>query len=181
MRGLAENIEIQVADGLPWQWRRICFTTKGLQQSITNSTGFSLFIEASTGFQRVANQVPTAQRTILETALFKGFANADWLDPLTAVVDTTRVTLKYDKTITIASGNEDGVIRKYKRWYPMNKTLAYNDDENGGDQFASSYSTLGKQGMGDYFVVDYFRPRIGSASGNQLSFAPQATLYWHEK
>lgn len=29
MVGLKETIEIQVADGLPWQWRRICFTFKG--------------------------------------------------------------------------------------------------------------------------------------------------------
>ncbi|ASH99149.1 capsid protein [Giant panda associated gemycircularvirus] len=29
MRGLAENIRIQTTNGMPWMWRRVCFTLKG--------------------------------------------------------------------------------------------------------------------------------------------------------
>nr|QTE03596.1 MAG: capsid protein [Gemycircularvirus] len=187
MRGLKEAIEIQVADGLPWQWRRICFTAKGLQTLFAATTGFSLVIEASTGFQRVLNQVPgdsattTSLRAVIETLLFKGAYARDWLDPMTARTDNSRLTIKYDKTITIASGNEDGCIRSYNRWHGMNKTLVYNDDESGGDEIGSFYSTIGKAGMGDYYVMDYFRPRTGSTSSNQLRLAPSSTLYWHEK
>lgn len=187
MRGLKESIEVQVADGLPWQWRRICFTAKGLQTLFATTTGFSLSVEASTGFQRVLNQVPgdsataTSLRAVIEALLFKGAYAKDWLDPMTARTDSNRLTIKYDKTITIASGNEDGCIRSYSRWHGMNKTLVYNDDESGGDEVGALYSTLGKAGMGDYYVMDYFRPRTGSAASNQLSYAPSATLYWHER
>ncbi|QCX35064.1 capsid protein [Blackfly genomovirus 4] len=182
MRGLKENIEIQVADNVPWQWRRICFTAKGLGAVLQTTTGFAIGIEASTGFQRVLNQLsPAVTRTALETLLFKGALGQDWLDPMTAPTDNSRLTIKYDKTITIASGNEGGAIRKYNRWHGMNKTLVYNDDEAGGDEQTTYLSTVGKAGMGDYYVLDYFKARIGSTTSNQLSFAPNATLYWHEK
>ncbi|AXB22603.1 capsid protein [Lynx canadensis faeces associated genomovirus CL4 71] len=187
MRGLKEALEVQVADGVPWQWRRICFTAKGLQTLFAATTGFSLVIEASTGYQRVLNQIPgdsataTSLRAVIETVLFKGVYLRDWIDPMTASTDNDRLTIKYDKTITIASGNEDGCIRNYKRWHGMNKTLVYNDDESGGTKVPAFYSTLGKAGMGDFYIMDYFRPRAGSTSTNQLRVSASSTLYWHEK
>lgn len=181
MRGLSERIELQVSDGLPWQWRRICFTAKGFQTNLTVSAGFKLFAETSAGYVRLMNQIDGTNQTAMENALFKGQSGVDWLDPLSAPTDNSRLTIKYDKTITIASGNEDGVIRKYNRWMPMNHNLVYDDDETGGTESASHFSSIGKAGMGDYYIVDYFRPRVGSTSENQLLFAPQATLYWHER
>jgi len=181
MRGLSEKIELQVTDGLPWQWRRVCFTAKGLQTQLTVGGTFGLAIENSNGFQRVVNQVTGTNRDAIESVLFKGQKNVDWFDEVVAPLDNSRVTIKYDKTITIASGNEDGCIRKYNRWMPMNHNLVYDDDEDGGGEAADQYSVQGKAGMGDYFILDYFRPRDGSSSDNHLSFSPQATLYWHEK
>lgn len=181
MRGLSERIELQVSDGLPWQWRRICFTAKGFQTQLTTGPGFSLYSETSAGYVRLMNQIDGTNQTAMENLLFRGQAGVDWLDPISAPTDNSRLTIKYDKTITIASGNEDGVIRKYNRWMPMNHNLVYDDDETGGSEAASHFSVVGKAGMGDYYIVDYFRPRVGSSSENRLLFAPQATLYWHEK
>jgi len=181
MRGLSEKVELQITDGMPWQWRRICFTAKGLQLLITESATFKLNFENSSGYQRVVNQMTGLNRTAVENYMFKGREQKDWYDPLTAPLDPTRITVKYDKTITIASGNEQGAIRKYSRWMPMNHNLVYDDDEDGGGVDADHYSVQGKAGMGDYYIVDYFRPRDGSNSDNHLAFAPQATLYWHEK
>jgi len=181
IRGVSEKIELQVTDGLPWQWRRICFTAKGLQLLLTVGGTFGLAIENSNGWQRAVNQVTGTNRDAVESVLFKGQKNVDWFDQLVAPVDNSRVTIKYDKTITIASGNEDGCIRKYNRWMPMNHNLVYDDDEDGGGEHADQYSVQGKLGMGDYYILDYFRPRDGSGSDNHLSFAPQATLYWHER
>jgi len=113
--------------------------------------------------------------------IFKGQVNSDWLDPMTAPTDNGQVTIKYDKTITLASGNEDGFIRKYKRWHGMNSTLVYGDDESGGAEYPSFYSVGGKRGMGDYYIVDMFRARTGSATSDLLSFSPTSTLYWHER
>ncbi|QCX35062.1 capsid protein [Blackfly genomovirus 3] len=188
MVGLAEKIEIQCNTGMPWQWRRICFTMKGLPLvPISTASGavFSDFLETSNGYMRVMNQVngnPSLDPMYtLFGALFKGQVNSDWQDPMIAPTDNSRLTVKYDKVITLSSGNEDGFIRSYKRWHPMSKTLVYNDDEIGGGMFTATKSALGKAGMGDFYVCDIFRARQGSASTDQLSVCPEATLYWHEK
>jgi len=181
MVGLKENIEIQCADGLPWQWRRICFTYKGQSNLPPGTTSFATAILASAGQTRVVNEIPISSRNAFYGLLFKGNVNADWTDVFTAPVDTSRVSLKYDKTITIASGNEEGVIRKYKRWHPMGHNLLYDDDELGGNEAASNFSVSSRIGMGDYYVLDIIKPRVGSTSASQLLFQPTSTLYWHEK
>jgi len=185
--GLKENIEIQCNTGMPWQWRRICFTMKGQPLVLNSQTSpvFNIAAETQNGWVRVMNQVPgnPGQNPAygMYQVLFRGVINGDWVDPMTAQVDTTRITLKYDKTVTLASGNEDGFIRNYKRWHPMMKTLVYDDDEVGGAMSSSSYSTEGKPGMGDYYILDQFRARQGSATTDQLTVRPSSTLYWHEK
>lgn len=178
MRGVKERIEIQCSNGVPWQWRRICFTVKSLFLSVSSS--FNVRILTSNGYARVMNQVPNPG-TQLYPMLFKGLNSSDWNDAMIAPVDTTRVTVKYDKTLTIASGNEDGCIRAYSRWHAMNKNLVYDDDELGAGEVTNDFSVTSKAGMGDYYIVDIFRARIGAAATDQLSINPQATLYWHEK
>ena len=182
MRGLSEKIEIQVTDGLPWQWRRICFTYKGFVNAAPNTTGFNLVNETTNGYVRLLNMLPSATYiNTVEGILFRGSKNVDWTDPMTAPLDPTRITIKYDSTRTIASGNEQGCIRKFNLWHGMNKNLVYSDDENAGSINQQFYSTQSKAGMGDYIVVDYFQARKGSTSAQQLSFGTTATLYWHEK
>lgn len=181
MRGISERMEIQVADGMPWQWRRICFTLKGTVDILPTSTSFSPFLETSSGYTRVLNQPSAGVRTAFEALLFQGQISADWNSPITAKVDTTRVTLRFDRTVTIASGNDDGVIRKYRHWHPMNKNLVYDDEEIGGTNVPAVYSTQSKLGMGDYIIADYFYPRTGATTTNQLSVGVASSLYWHEK
>lgn len=182
MRGLSEKIEIQVVDGLPWQWRRICFTYKGINNLLPSTTGFRTATLSSVGVVRTSNMVPNdTYLGTLEGLIFRGKKFNDWSDAMTAPLDTSRITVKYDKTRTIASNNEDGCIRKFSLWHPMNKSLVYDDDENGGDEDVQYFSVQSKIGMGDYIVVDYFRPRSGATTTNQISFNPTASLYWHEK
>lgn len=178
MVGLKETIEIQTSTNCPWQWRRICFTQK--TSAFTPLPGQNLFLLGSNGFQRVVNEVNGAKDSLYR-ALFQGYGGADWNDPMTAKTDPLRVTIKYDKTITFQSPNDSGTIRAYKRWHPMGKNLVYDDDERGGDEEASGFSVQSKAGMGDYYVIDIFRPRVGSTTTDQLLFRPQSTLYWHEK
>jgi len=185
MVGLKEVVEIQVADNLPWQWRRICFTYKGfntLNGALpVPSTSFNPAIEISVGYVRVLNQLSPSQQTTFFQLLFQGGQAQDWQDPLTAKLDTERLSIKYDKTCTIASGNEGGVIRKYNKWHPMRHNLMYDDDESGGSVIPISYSVDSRRGMGDYWVVDIIKPRMGAGASNQLSFNCESTLYWHER
>lgn len=185
MVGLKEVIEIQVADGLPWQWRRICFTTKDLLTIggflPASGTGFAPIIETSVGYTRVLNQLTPAQWTTFFQLLFAGDQGTDWQDPMCAKLDKDRITVKYDKTCTVASGNEDGVIRKYNKWHPMRSTLIYDDDELAGTTRPATYSSQSRRSMGDYWVIDIIKPRQGSMASNQMSFNAESTLYWHER
>ncbi|AXB22631.1 capsid protein [Lepus americanus faeces associated genomovirus SHP111] len=188
MRGLKEAIEIQTSTGLPWQWRRVCFTTKDPAGTLaTGNGGISGVFENSNGFQRLVYNVTSASTSdtlalnTLTAILFKGRINVDWFDYMTAPLDTLRVTVKFDRTRTIASGNQSGAIRKFNLWHPMNKNLVYDDDEVGGAENASYYSVASKAGMGDYYVIDMIVPGKGGTSSDGFSFEPQATLYWHEK
>lgn len=138
----------------------------------------------------VPGTVPSAYFRLLNT-LFRGVAaqqnpgqptQADYINVMTAKTDNTECTIKYDKTVTIASGNEAGMQRNYRRYHPMNKTLVYDSLEQGQNSIYDSMSTESKPGMGDYYVVDFFQARyLADADDGSLIFDPRATLYWHEK
>lgn len=186
MRGLKENIEIQTSSGMAWQWRRICFTSK--DPSSVYGSQISVALDTSNGYARYVRQLASADVNdsaaleILRGIVFRGVLGRDWSSYITAPADNTRVTVKYDRTMTFQSGNQTGVVRKIKMWHPMNSNLVYDDDENGGSSsYLNGFSTGGKAGMGNYFVMDIFMPGIGATSTDKLSFDPQATLYWHEK
>lgn len=120
-------------------------------------------------------------RDALIGLIFKGNAGVDWANYFSAPIDTTLVTLKYDKTTSIASGNTNGVQRVYRRWHPMNKNLVYADEEIGDLDIPAGGSTRAKKGMGDYYVIDMFVSAQPQSDASALGFAPEATLYWHEK
>lgn len=183
MKGLKENIEITTNDGLPWQWRRICFTMKGgvLAQNFDTTTQ-QLYAETNTGWKRVVNSAyGSAAVGGIQSLIFRGSAGVDWSNIMTAPIETNNITIKYDRYHNIKAGNDSGTIRNYKLYHPMNKNLNYDDDEEGGKETTRNVSTAGKPGMGDYYVIDIFQPRIGGTSSSVLRFEPTATLYWHEK
>lgn len=179
MRGLKESIQVQTSSGVAWEWRRICFKYRG-SAVVSDQVANNLFLENSNGWVRATN-ILSQNTGVLQSLLFKGSQGVDWQDFFTAPVDTRRVDLAYDKRTIIESGNANGLIRTYSRWHPMNKNLVYNDDENGGDEFTPVVSVSDKRGMGDYYVIDIIRAASGATSSDQMSFAPEATLYWHEK
>lgn len=181
MRGLKERIAITTNNSTSWKWRRICFTVKGFRGLLgVQSNVDSLF--TSQGWVRLLAQHHNDDMgNTLNSILFEGAAQVDWIDAMTAKTSSTRVKVMSDRTVVINSG-EEGVMRDYKRWYPMNKTLVYDDDENGPNNLTSSgYSSQGRQGMGDYYVVDYFRANTTASDADTMTFSPEATLYWHEK
>lgn len=180
MRGLSERIRIQTTNGMPWQWRRVCFTIKGDAITQLATSTAVLFNETAPGGMR-RSVTNWANVPFLPELMFRGTVNVDWNDYYSAPLDTTRIKVMYDRTRTIAAGNEEGCVRTYKMWHSMNKNLVYDDEETGDAENSSNFSTLGRQGMGDYYVVDFFLARTGAGTGDQLSFNPEASLYWHEK
>lgn len=181
MVGLRENVYLRTDDGASWQWRRICFTFKGsgiINNDSQDSSDSGWFRETSNGFVRYIHQVPLGNNLL--QVLFKGALNVDWTDQFTAPVDTTRVSLKYDKQTIIRSGNEEGVGRMHKRWHGMYHNLVYDEDEIGDSMTDNNLSVEAKPGMGDYYVIDMFRCQ-SSGTDHELFFQPESTLYWHEK
>lgn len=191
MRGYKENLRIQTSSAIPWLWRRIVFTSKGLAFSQLSSaeyaptqqyTGYS---DTSIGMARLwfnlnANNSPLTVGTY-NGIIFKGTVNQDWNDVMTAKVDTTRISVLSDRTTTIKTGNQAGHFSDRKLWYPFNKNLVYDDDEAGASYTTRYYSTDAKPGMGDVFIVDYLVPGLGASATDVINLNATATLYWHEK
>lgn len=188
IRGLKENVRIETNDGSSWQWRRIVFRIKGtrfLDAGAENMPDRDLYARnGSDGYARlVTDWFGTSAASTVNAILFKGTEGDDWqfTGILEAHVDTARVTLMYDKTLRISSGNQSGVSRTYRRWHYVNKNLVYNDDEAGATEVYSHLSTEGKAGCGDVYVMDIIAPNKFAATTSEITFTPQSTLYWHEK
>lgn len=190
MRGISENIRIQTSSGLPWFHRRICFTLKGPAMFIPNTSDTPIqsvipYIDTSNGMQRLwldqsINNMPNtiANR---ESLIFKGTQGIDWSEIIAAPTDPQRITVKFDHTWTIRSGNANGTVAERKLWHGMNKTLVYDDDEAGSNEVTSYISTTGRSGMGDYFIYDIIAPGSGSTAGDVILFSSSTSLYWHER
>lgn len=194
MRGLRENIRIQSSSGLPWLWRRICFLTKsdlftqnvpGDQNPTQPFSPYALNGASGGGYARqwfnlLVNNTPNTV-DIFNALIFQGQQNKDWDDVITAKLDSTRIVPVYDKVITLRTGNANGYFKDMRMWFPMNKNLVYDDDEEGTITDASAFSTTGLQGMGNYYVLDIVTPGLGGTNADLVNFRSQATLYWHEK
>jgi len=180
MRGYSEQLRFRTQNGTGWRWRRIGFTAK--LGNIT-SASFDGTVQnrqlTSTGYVRPMSFM--ANPDDFYQLLFKGTQGIDWLDPMTAVVDHERLTLKSDVTRSISSGNEEGVDKIFKLWHPMNSTLVYNDDEIGGEEAYSSVSVQSKAGMGDYFIIDIIQSGVNAGGSSALVVEAESTLYWHER
>jgi len=190
MKGLSEHIRIQTSSGIPWFHRRICFTLKGITPfntvvSDTPTQTYAPYLDTSNGIERpwLNTNLNNMNQTLaaMWAQLFKGQNGRDWDDLISAPVDTARLTLKFDKTWTMQSGNANGLVRERKLWHPMGHNLVYDDDESGDIKSGSYYSTEGKAGMGDYYVVDIIQPGTGATSTDYLQIGANSTMYWHEK
>lgn len=185
MVGFKESLTTVAIGGGSWRWRRICFTKKGLDYmflpGVNADYGGRLQFEGDAdGQQRMWAQPTNAVLDVVYAELFEGTANRDWNDVFTAKVTSTRVTVKYDKVRTISNGNDYDFTKSYRMWHKMRKNLVYNDDEQGDSISTSKYSVRGKEGMGDYYILDLFIPATNSSS-QYLRLRGSSTLYWHER
>jgi len=175
MRGLKENIIMTTNSAAAWRWRRLCFTCKGLPFQTPVS------LETSSGWVRMLRNIGGSSAITAATDyIFKGAQNVDWQDVFVAKPDTNRIKVYYDSLRTLSSGNAQGRFFRSRHWYPMNQNLMYGNDENGENETGGDLSTLGRAGMGDYYVLDFFDASTLNAT-DTLAFQPEATLYWHER
>lgn len=131
-------------------------------------------------FNTDVNNTPNLRNSV-DGIIFKGAKGVDWNDIIVAPTDTRRVSVKYDKTTLLRSGNANGTIREAKLWHPMNKNIVYNDDESGDKETTQYVSTQSRAGMGDYYVLDLIQAGTGGGAGDLCLIQANSTLYWHEK
>lgn len=187
--GLREVLEIATSGSSCWRWRRICFTMKSdafLQIPGDGSGYFTRLANlTANGYARSLNAFnlgDTQQATMLQRIyayIFQGTQGVDWSFDYLAKTDSQRITVKYDKTRIIKSGNDSGVMRNFKMWHGMYKNFIYDEDEAGGIEQSGDMHSLGKSGMGDYYVMDIIV--CNDSNDEKLSFNPDSTLYWHER
>lgn len=185
-RGYKEVTDITVIGGASWRWRRIAVSFKGpgLLYDTTNtsaSVNTAFYDDSDNGMTRVYTEAASSSQAVnWRTVLFDGDEGRDWSNPFVAKVDTSRVTLHYDRMVTINPGTTVGTTRSFRTWIPLNKNLLYDDDERGPGTNSSYVSVQSKIGMGDLYIFDYFNRDTGDNTGS-LQLLSEATYYWHEK
>lgn len=191
-KGYSESILIIPSDSSVWWWRRIVFTLKG---PITAALFNNGYIQA----QAIANDITTRKLRDLTgnnaagndfvtgldqlyLLLFNGVFTTDWTSPINAPLDKKRVTVLSDRTTNLHSQNDVALPRRLKRYYPLNKNMVFDDDENGTTITPRNMSTQAKPGMGDVYVCDLFAcPVPDNGESSTLAFSATGTMYWHEK
>lgn len=188
-RGYAERSVMENSNGTGWIWRRIVFATKhGFRREFPAGTlqlNISQHGQVRTAWNFLGGGTnANAAKDELEGMLFKGAAGADWVDRFSAQIDTTRVTVIKDRLRQLKSGNQAGSFHYSKDWYPVNKNIRYDEDENGllanGEKDNSPWSTEGSVGVGNVYVYDIFAC-AGSDETSTMTWEPQGTWFWHER
>nr|QXN75616.1 MAG: capsid protein [Genomoviridae sp.] len=177
-RGLKEKITLETNNAAPWEWRRICFTSKDdFGEADPDSSAY--FRRTSNGMVRLLRAQSEAE--YLNDELFEGERNVDWLSALNAPLSRKNFSIKYDKTRVLRSQNTAGNIFNFKMWHNMGHNIVYAGEQTGESMVDSAVSVSGRPGMGNYYVVDIFRKHGINDDQSTLTFTPEATFYWHEK
>jgi len=97
------------------------------------------------------------------------------------MTDKTRVTIISDRSFNYSSSNEvpKPVIRKV--YDAINKTIVYDDDEDGLAMTPSPLSVDSKSGLGNIYLVDFYFCPAPDEVEDSITVSSQATYYWHEK
>lgn len=184
MRGYKETVELETNDSSSWLWRRIVFTTLGWGAPLADYIAANV---TQRGYGRLMYNLDNGQHDVLlgdaYSRLFEGQRTLDWVNPLTAKVDSRRIRVISDTLRTIQSPNsESGRYQVTKRWYPVNKSIIYDDDENGtAHKFSVGWASGAAQAnAGDLFVFDMFDAATDATEETTLAMGTSGTYYWHE-
>lgn len=176
--GLKERIQLETNNAAPWQWRRICFTSKDdFSEADPDTSGY--FRRTSNGMVRLLRA--QSENEYLNDELFEGERNVDWLSAITAPLSRKNFSIRYDKTRVLRSGNQAGLTHNFNMWHSMRKNIMYEGEQTGENMIDSAVSVTGKPGMGNYYVVDIFVKHGDNDDASTLKFTPESTFYWHEK
>lgn len=190
IKGIAETYAFLPNDGSVWYHRRIVVATK-FQFTADAATLQGIGAQSGPGavsyrrFSDLTGQASGAYQQmwdVVQDQLFQGVKLTDWTDQMTAKVDNTRFTVLADKRYALTSGN--AAPRPYfkKHYTKIEKTVVYDDEENGTSITPSPFSVDSKPGIGNVFVFDLFEAPVPiDTVTSTLAITSTQTLYWHEK
>lgn len=191
VKGISETYSIIPSDASCWWWRRIVIHYKGDWNNTPPIIFQNIGAQTSTGgttyryFTDLTGDASGAFTNLFDSVndiLFRGVKTTDWSDPMLAKVDTARVSLISDVTRMISSQNDSPRPRNVKTYVPVNKTIQYDDEENGTSVTPSFMAVENKIGIGNIYVFDLFNCRAPiSVASTQLQVSSSMTYYWHEK
>lgn len=194
IKGIAESYTLLPNDGSVWWHRRIVFASKRLYAEAVTGLAGNGVIQAqpdqSTTTTRKLRDMSSdpgstgysTLSTDLSVDIFHGIYTVDWVDPMRAKLDKTRITVLSDRLVTLKSGNDAPAPRIVKHYTSVNKTIVYQDEENGITMSVSPFSVTSKSGLGNIYVYDLFEcPVPINTTTSTLTISTQQTLYWHEK
>lgn len=189
VKGLSQTYTIIPSSSTCWWHRRILFASKELfttvevQQSVGAQSfpGDNATILRMRDLGNISSGPYNDLRNDVLVKLFSGTGGIDWVSPFRAKTDKTRVTVLSDRSFNYSSANEapKPVIRKM--YDAINKTIVYDDDENGLSMTPSPLSVDSKSGLGNIYLVDFFFCPAPDEEEDSLTVSSQATYYWHEK
>jgi len=172
-KGISERVALTVASGVSWKWRRLVFSAKGLRID-------SASVETSpAGWVRPWNAYAD---TMTLARLFQGNSGVDFTNYMLAKPNRDLLTVMYDKTRVLRSGNASPHEHEIKMWHPLNKTMNYDDDENGVTVpgSANRYAAVSNHGLGDVYIMDFF-DCVDGVEADKITIRSATTAYWHEK
>lgn len=193
VRGYGERLTFETAGLGNWLWRRIVFLNRSSDLVDAFPAG-TLEFESTTGAPAVGQTRPlwnilsghssatTAFQT-LEFYLYQGESGLDWSDRFSAKIDSRQITLLSDVTRPLEGRNGAARFHHFQDWFPVNKTLVYDEDEAGQEKSSgvtTKFSTQAKPGCGNLYVYDILACANGGIS-NELRMLPSGTFYWHER
>lgn len=190
VKGISETYQITPTDQAAWEWRRIAISVKGRMDLLvdTMSTIGAQFgpTNLTQRFFKDLTGDTTGTYNIIwdkvQQYLFRGIKGTDWADQMTAKLDTTRVNVHSDVMRLISSNNDTSRPRTVKTYIPINKTIVYDDEENGTQMSVSPCSVTSKPGLGDIYIFDLFTCRAPlNDPATQIQIKSSMTYYWHEK
>lgn len=190
--GYKETVQISVDGGGTFMWRRIVFMLKGSDLRVAmdsddtgNLINQLMWQNMEGGCNRVIGPLDAAFNAPAELTsyVFKGQEDVDWVNRFTAPVDHNRVTVKSDKVRVMRPANETGSSRTYKLWYPIRRTIVYEDDMESDVVGDKPFSTAGLRGVGDMYILDIMGMQTGGGSAplSTYQFDPEGSYYWHER
>lgn len=191
VKGYSQSYQIKPNSNDVWWHRRICFSVKKFADTDYTAIMDSLGAQQSPGAitylpmrNLSAGDDSSPYRVIRQTAtelLFRGTFGVDYVDYFLAKVDTARVNLHSDRTKKTSSGNNVPKPATYKFYDSINKSVVYDDEENGILLTSSPFSVESKSGTGDIYVLDMFHCPMSDSDDDDIVISSQSTYYWHEK